>query len=83
MGEVQPTATMILGAKFVSSEMLVEMEADAVSFGYVAFCVFNHIGPVNFNPDSSFEYLLLPCYTRNTTPKAFHKPYIRPNGKHG
>ena len=62
MGEVQPTATMILGAKFVSSEMLVEIEVDAVSFGYVAFCVFNHTGPVDFDPDSNFEYLLLPCY---------------------
>ncbi|KAI6132911.1 YjgF-like protein [Pisolithus croceorrhizus] len=30
MGEVEPTATMILGAKFVSPDMRVEIEADAV-----------------------------------------------------
>ncbi|KAL4076750.1 Endoribonuclease L-PSP/chorismate mutase-like protein, partial [Scleroderma yunnanense] len=30
MGEVQPTAIMILGGKFVSPDMLVEIEADAV-----------------------------------------------------
>lgn len=30
LGEVEPTATMILGAKFVSPDMRVEIEADAV-----------------------------------------------------
>ncbi len=30
LGEVGPAATMIVGAQFVSSEMLVEIEADAV-----------------------------------------------------
>ena len=30
LGDVGPTATMIVGAQFVSSEMLVEIEADAV-----------------------------------------------------
>ncbi|KAI8974868.1 YjgF-like protein, partial [Trametes punicea] len=30
LGEFSPAATMIVGAKFVSSEMLVEIEADAV-----------------------------------------------------
>ncbi|KAL1948766.1 hypothetical protein VTO73DRAFT_10572 [Trametes versicolor] len=31
LGEVGPAATMIVGAQFVSSEMLVEIEADAVT----------------------------------------------------
>ncbi|KAI0765864.1 YjgF-like protein [Trametes elegans] len=30
LGEVRPAATMIVGPKFVSEEMLVEIEADAV-----------------------------------------------------
>lgn len=30
LGEVGPAATMIVGAKFISSKMLVEIEADAV-----------------------------------------------------
>lgn len=30
LGEVEPTATMILGAKFVSPDMRVEIEADVV-----------------------------------------------------
>ncbi|KAI0717107.1 YjgF-like protein [Earliella scabrosa] len=30
LGDVSPAATMIVGARFVSSEMLVEIEADAV-----------------------------------------------------
>jgi enamine deaminase RidA (YjgF/YER057c/UK114 family) len=29
-GDVQPAATMIIGAKFVSPKMLVEIEAEAV-----------------------------------------------------
>ncbi|KIJ63600.1 hypothetical protein HYDPIDRAFT_113076 [Hydnomerulius pinastri MD-312] len=31
MGDVEPTATMILGAKFVSPDMRVEIEADAIA----------------------------------------------------
>ena len=30
LGDIGPAATMIIGAKFVSSDMLVEIEADAV-----------------------------------------------------
>ncbi|EIW54791.1 YjgF-like protein [Trametes versicolor FP-101664 SS1] len=47
LGEVGPAATMIVGAQFVSSEMLVEIEADAVTMPSVNKHVCVRIYPVD------------------------------------